>query len=40
MKINPLVGKVIKSVFLAKDKGAIRFDLESGESIVARADGD
>lgn len=37
---NPLLGKVVTAVFLAKDRGAIRFDLEDGKSIIARADGD
>lgn len=37
---NPLVGQKIVAVRLASDKKAIRFDVEGGESIVARADGD
>jgi hypothetical protein len=37
---NPLIGKTIDKVFLAKDKGAIRFVLDNGTDIIARADGD
>ena len=37
---NPLIGKVIRAVFLASDGAAIRFDLEGGESLIVRADGD
>lgn len=37
---NPLIGKKVVAVFLATDGGAIRFDVEGGESIVAHADGD
>ena len=35
-----LLGKVITSIWLAADRGAIKFDLSTGESIIARADGD
>jgi len=38
--MNPLVGKIVRAVFLASDGGAIRFDLDGGESLVVRADGD
>ena len=40
MNVNPLVGKVVTAVYLANDGGAIRFDIDGGEPIVARADGD
>lgn len=39
-EINPLVGKVIVGVHVATDKKAIRFDVEGGDPIVAKADGD
>ncbi len=35
-----LIGKVITAIHLAADKQAIKFDIEGGEPIVARADGD
>lgn len=38
-KPNPLIGKTVAAVFVAKDKGAIRFDL-GDETIIVRADGD
>ena len=38
--MNVLVGKVIRNVHLAEDKLALRFDVEGGEPIIARADGD
>ena len=38
--MNPLIGKVITNVWLAKDKRAIKFDIENEDSIIARADGD
>lgn len=37
---NELIGKVITAIYLADDKKAIRFDVEGGESIVAKTDGD
>ena len=37
---NPLIGKKVVAVHLAEDKKAIKFDVEGGEPIVARADGD
>ena len=37
---NILVGKVIKEIYLADDKKAIRFDLDNGEIIIARCDAD
>lgn len=37
---NPLIGKTVRAVYLAADGGAIRFDLDDGESLVVRADGD
>lgn len=40
MKTNPLVGKKVVAVFLADDGGAIKFDIEGGEPIIAQADGD
>lgn len=40
MENNPLIGKVITAVHVATDKKAIRFDVEGGEPIVAKADGD
>lgn len=39
-KPHPLLGRKIVAVHLAKDKKALRFDVEGGEPIVARADGD
>lgn len=38
--MNLLIGKTLTAVHLADDKKAIRFDVEGGEPIVARADGD
>jgi hypothetical protein len=40
MRKNPLVGKKVTAVYLAEDGGAIRFDIEGGDPIVAHADGD
>jgi hypothetical protein len=40
MSENRLVGKIVEAVYLAKDKGAIRFDVRGGDPIIARADGD
>jgi hypothetical protein len=40
MKKNPLVGQTITKVWVAEDKGGIKFDLEGGQSVTARADGD
>ena len=37
---NPLIGKTVRAVHLADDKGAIRFDVDGCEPIIARADGD
>jgi hypothetical protein len=37
---NPLIGKVVMAVYLAEDGGAIRFDIEGGNPVIARADGD
>lgn len=37
---NPLIGKVVTAVFLADDGGAIKFDIEDGEVIIATAEGD
>jgi len=35
-----LVGRKIVAVYLADDKKAIRFDLEDGEEVIAKTDGD
>lgn len=40
MTENVLIGKTVTAVYLASDKKAIRFDLDSNEQIIARADGD
>ena len=40
MTENPLIGKRITNVALATDRKAIRFDVEGGDPIIARADGD
>lgn len=40
MKTHILVGKTITAVHLADDKKAIRFDVDGGEPIVAKTDGD
>lgn len=40
MKGNALIGKTVTAVYLASDKKALRFDVEGGEPIIARADGD
>ena len=40
METNPLVGKKIIAAFLAEDKMALRFDLEGGEKIIVKTDGD
>lgn len=37
---NALIGKTITVVYLAKDKMALRFDVEGGDPIIARADAD
>lgn len=37
---NPLVGKTLVSVWLAKDREAIRFVLSDGGEVIARCDGD
>lgn len=37
--MNPLIGKTIASVQMTTDKKAIRFILEGGAEVVARADG-
>src|SRR5690606_23843005 len=37
---NPLIGKVVTAVYLADDGGAIRFDLEGGETLIVHAYGD
>lgn len=37
---NPLLGKTITAVYLAADKGALRFDVSGGEPVIARAYGD
>lgn len=37
---NPLIGRKVTAVYLAKDKEAIRFDIEGGEPIIARVDAD
>lgn len=39
-KENPLIGKTVVAVHLADDKKAIKFEVEGGDSIIARADGD
>lgn len=39
-QVNPLVGKRVVALFLAADRKALKFDLEGGESVIARADGD
>jgi hypothetical protein len=40
METHVLIGKTIKEVQVADDQGAIRFVLDDGNEIVARADGD
>ena len=37
---HPLVGQTITAIYLADDQGAIKFVLNDGREIVARADGD
>lgn len=37
---NPLIGKTIKTVWLAEDNKTIKFDLADGTDIIARCDGD
>jgi hypothetical protein len=37
--VNPLVGKIIRSVWLSEGGGAIKFVTDDGE-VIARADGD
>jgi hypothetical protein len=39
-KQNCLIGKVIASIELAEDRGAIKFVLDDGSEIIARCDGD
>lgn len=34
---NPLIGKRLKAIYLSDGGGAIRFDLDDGKTIVARA---
>lgn len=38
--MNELVGKMIKAVYLASDKKAIKFDIDGFPPIIARCDGD
>lgn len=38
--MNILVGKTVTAIYIAEDKEAIRFDLDNGESIVAKCDAD
>lgn len=38
--MNPLIGKKVVAVYLAEDKKAIKFDVEDGEPIIAKTDGD
>lgn len=40
MSENPLIGKTIVAIQMTTDKKAIRFALEGGAEVVARADGD
>ena len=40
MTKNPMIGKVLVNVFIAQDRGAIKFVLAGGEEVVARFDGD
>jgi hypothetical protein len=37
---NPLVGRTIVKVQIAKDKMALRFVLDTGEEVIARCDAD
>lgn len=37
---NPLIGKIVRAVFLSAEGGALRFDFDNNDSIVVRADGD
>lgn len=37
---NPLIGQIVTAVYLAADRMAIRFDLASGATVLARADAD
>lgn len=39
-KANALIGKIVTAVYLADDGGAIKFDVEGGDPIIAHADGD
>lgn len=38
--MNPLIGKTITAIYLAEDQKAIKFDIDGGEPIIARADAD
>jgi len=38
--MNILVGKTLTAIHLAEDKEALKFDVEGGESVVARCDAD
>lgn len=40
MSKNPLVGKNVMAVSLAEDGGAIKFEIEDGQSLVVKVDGD
>src|SRR4051794_31285794 len=40
METNPLIGKKVTAVYVAADGGAIKFDVQDGEPVIARADGD
>lgn len=40
MGTNPLVGKKVVAVWLADDGGAIKFEVEGYEPVIAQADGD
>jgi len=37
---NVLVGKILTAVYLAEDKEAIKFEIEGGDPLVVRCDGD
>ena len=40
MNTNPLIGKTIASIEIAADKKTIKFVLNDGTEVIARADGD
>lgn len=39
-KQNVLIGKTVTAIYISMDKEALRFDVEGGDPIIARTEGD